>query len=45
MTDKKFFKIISFIMLLGLISSVALVVYTNKLHGETSIISIVANER
>lgn len=45
MSDKLFCRIVTAICVLGVIATVALVVYTYQLHQSCSILSFIANER
>lgn len=44
MSDKKYYTILMIILILGVISTVALTVYTAQLYDKCSIISYIANE-
>lgn len=44
MSEKKFYTILMIILILGVISTVALTVYTAQLYDKCSIISYIANE-
>lgn len=44
MSDKKFYTILMIILALGVISTVALAIYTMHLYNNCSIISYIANE-
>lgn len=44
MSDKKFYTILMIVLALGVISTVALTIYTAHLYNNCSIISYIANE-